>query len=340
MQRELIICLSRIVTASRNPYEFEPATPYPNEGNNDRITQFGDFIDSPIMASTPANHDKNARLEPAAAFTSERPNSLHIPTPKLRPIPRCDSSPVVSSPLMFTVRQCAPVRHEKIQVASPFNVSYYDDYSNIQDEQPISPTYPTTRGRSSPSRSTRPFERNTSPRRNINQGRPSTSHDDYQDIYHQARPSTSQDTYSQDTHWQALASARKLSHDQSTSASRQNTYRLRSPVRVPSRQSEDNYRNDRHATKSPTKILEDVNEYDEIERRPRRISPPAVRKRARSPMKKMFGENGWLGKSPSEAQQAQFRVRKESMSQKPSMLGRLKSKFEEFVRFSWSSLIR
>lgn len=108
MQRKLITFLYRIVTASRNPYEFEPATPYLNESNNDHITQFGDFIDSPIMASTPTNHDKSTRLEHAAALTSERPNSLHIPTPKLRPIPRCDSSPVISSPLMFTVRQCAP----------------------------------------------------------------------------------------------------------------------------------------------------------------------------------------------------------------------------------------
>jgi hypothetical protein len=287
------------------------------------MTQFGDFIDSPVMASTPTHFDRNTRSEQAAAVTSERPNSLHIPTPKLRPIPRCDSSPVVSSPLMFTVRQCAPVRHEKIMVASPLNVSYYDEYSTTQDGQPISPIYPTSRGDSSPSRPVRQFQRSASPRRDMyERARPSTSHEDYQDVNHLA-PS----------------SVQTASYDQSNPSIRQNTYRPRSPVRVTPHQSVDSYRNDRHATKSPTKTLEDVNEYDELERRPRHISPPTVRKRARSPMKKMFGDHGWLGKSPSEAQQAQFRVRKESISQRPSMLGRLKSKFEEFVRAFCDSLI-
>jgi len=48
-------------------------------------------------------------------------------------------------------------------------------------------------------------------------------------------------------------------------------------------------------TPSPAKILEDIKE----DRSPRSSPTPTPRKRSRSPMKKLFGENGWLGKSMS-----------------------------------------
>jgi hypothetical protein len=43
-------------------------------------------------------------------------------------------------------------------------------------------------------------------------------------------------------------------------------------------------------------------------------------------MKKMFGENGWLGKSPNEMPDLGLRSRK-----KIGMMEKLKNKFEEIV---------
>lgn len=59
--------------------------------------------------------------------------------------------------------------------------------------------------------------------------------------------------------------------------------------------------------------------------------------RSRSPMKKMFGENGWLGKTPNEAQEVhQNHGAKSKQSpfggkEKTSMMGRLKNKLGEIV---------
>ncbi|EEP75496.1 predicted protein [Uncinocarpus reesii 1704] len=49
----------------------------------------------------------------------------------------------------------------------------------------------------------------------------------------------------------------------------------------------------RNRSRSPVKVLEDLDEYEEIAY----LSSP--RRRSRSPHKKLFGENGWLGKTPT-----------------------------------------
>lgn len=62
------------------------------------------------------------------------------------------------------------------------------------------------------------------------------------------------------------------------------------------------------------------------------------KKRSRSPMKKMFGQGGWLGNSPSEvnsfkmaaAKKAAVEKRQES-STKTSVMGKIRNKLEEFV---------
>ncbi|KAI1981524.1 hypothetical protein LOZ53_006074 [Ophidiomyces ophidiicola] len=61
---------------------------------------------------------------------------------------------------------------------------------------------------------------------------------------------------------------------------------------------EDQYENmesarGRHRSTSPVKVLEDVDEYEELAYT---STPPP---RSRSPHKKLFGENGWLGKTPT-----------------------------------------
>lgn len=63
------------------------------------------------------------------------------------------------------------------------------------------------------------------------------------------------------------------------------------------------------------------------------------KKRSRSPMKKMFGENGWLGQSPVEKPEQTSRAKisvshNESFpreQRKTTMMGKLKNKLEEFV---------
>jgi hypothetical protein len=90
--------------------------------------------------------------------------------------------------------------------------------------------------------------------------------------------------------------------------------------------------------------LDDVYERDEYDDGiPSRISknppPSPPKKRSRSPMKKMFGEHGWLGQSPDEKPDPKLRSKKSfvthmdfaSRPKKIGMMEKLKNKFEEIV---------
>lgn len=104
-----------------------------------------------------------------------------------------------------------------------------------------------------------------------------------------------------------------------------------------------------HSGKTPTKTLHDVAERDERDERDEHhqgdfffrpeSSSKSPKKRSRSPMKKMFGENGWLGRSPDEISDVKAQVKKASMQHKdkPTMMGKLRNKLGEFVstRNSW-----
>jgi len=91
-------------------------------------------------------------------------------------------------------------------------------------------------------------------------------------------------------------------------------------------------------------MLGNVFEQDELDvaQSVRSSSPPPVppKKRARSPMKKMFGEKGWLGQSPNEKPQQKVQSKKlfaqssGSLNgrKKITMIGKIKSKLEEIVR--------
>jgi hypothetical protein len=97
----------------------------------------------------------------------------------------------------------------------------------------------------------------------------------------------------------------------------------------------------RSLTGSPTKTLYDVSEKDEHESAIHGYPLSSPKKRSRSPMKKMFGEYGWLGQSPDEKPEQYARNKKSSSfrhdnpihrhQKKTSIIGKLKSKFEEFV---------
>ena len=119
----------------------------------------------------------------------------------------------------------------------------------------------------------------------------------------------------------------------------------RSPTR-PSLQasSSKGYTINRSHPRSPTKTLDDVYERDEydddITSRITKSSPPSSpKKRSRSPMKKMFGENGWLGQSPDEKPDLRLRSKKSfvthidfaNRTKKIGMMEKLKNKFEEIV---------
>jgi hypothetical protein len=97
----------------------------------------------------------------------------------------------------------------------------------------------------------------------------------------------------------------------------------------------------RDLPRSPKKTLHDVSEQDEFIAQPRSSSPPPVppKKRSRSPMKKMFGENGWLGQSADEKPELKVQPKKfvargtgdVPIRKKTTMMGKLKNKLEEIV---------
>jgi hypothetical protein len=93
----------------------------------------------------------------------------------------------------------------------------------------------------------------------------------------------------------------------------------------------------RQATRSPTRALDDVKEYDEsVIESPVPPSLNEMKKRSRSPMKKMFGENGWLGKTPNEIQDIKLESKNVASpgKEKTSVMGKIKNKLGEIVRSS------
>lgn len=116
-----------------------------------------------------------------------------------------------------------------------------------------------------------------------------------------------------------------------------------SPPRPSRMTHRDQYAPSRNHPQSPTKTLANVPERDEFDFFPSKesLSPPPVppKKRSRSPMKKMFGEHGWLGQSPNEKPAPKIQPKKSFVrtsgdlpgKKKPTMIGRLKSKLEEIV---------
>ena len=91
----------------------------------------------------------------------------------------------------------------------------------------------------------------------------------------------------------------------------------------------------RHQTNSPSKSLVAGETKDFHEQYDSPLVEP--KKRSRSPMKKMFGQGGWLSNSPSEAEnyrQAAKKAaaeKKQEASAKTSVMGKIRNKLEEFV---------
>lgn len=92
-------------------------------------------------------------------------------------------------------------------------------------------------------------------------------------------------------------------------------------------------------TRSPTRILADVSEHEEFDSNVNTADiistpiPSTPKKRSRSPMKRMFGEHGWLGRSPDELEAVKLKTKKSSLGrkEKASVMGKLRTKLEELV---------
>ncbi|PVH88715.1 hypothetical protein DL98DRAFT_622222 [Cadophora sp. DSE1049] len=259
-----------------NPYEFEPDTPY--AGQEQRQTQFSDFIEHPNREFSPTpraehGHKKNARSDGQGSYITRDDDHLLRPKRSYATLQRSESSPS-----LIQVRFEAP----RDRATSPDISAYYTE--------DIGHSALPYRGRSpSPSRSNHKYE-----------------HFDKTPTYHD------------------------ISQSFSTRS------RSRSPVRRESNESAQHSVHGRHSGKTPVKTLDDVAERDENREYDMFREGPTARqpkKRSRSPMKKMFGENGWLGKSPDEIQDVKLQVKKAAAMQKdkPTMMGKLRNKLGEFA---------
>lgn len=233
--------VARKVPQIVNPYEFDPDSPYLNQ---DRQTRFADFISSfdatPYFSPQPSyitTFEPQTQVRVGSA--SPRPMSFLVPTDDLggQNLRRSDSSPSV-------LPQSFPTNSGKTR--SPDVLCYYR--SNELPDSPLvrSPGYSEDRAR----RGRQPGDEND-----------------------RSSPS------------------RQVFHTSFRSPDNRSPERRRRQRSV-----------DRNNTGSPTRILEDVAERDENETatRPRERPLDTPMKRSRSPMKKIFGENGWLGGSPAE----------------------------------------
>ncbi|PQE15295.1 DDHD domain protein [Rutstroemia sp. NJR-2017a BVV2] len=284
-------------------YRFEPETP--TCLNASPQTTFSDFIesrDSRPVSSPNFGHTKH--LSPIL-YTSS-----HLARPGLQ---RSGSSPSVS-PMRFAGRDLCP---------SPESFEYYVDPDS---PSPIMKSSYNTqssvrRGRAATLASQYPMRResperfqhaSSSPVRQLTGDiyqRPSRSPVRQAEKNHGHRPVIA-------THTPTGAKMISNQHNKSFSSS-------------------DSSIINRAMTRSPSKTLVDVFEQDETATESPVLPPVSPKKRSRSPMKKMFGEHGWLGSSPNEIMlpqiQATRSARKLEKPRKAGMMEKIKSKIEELT---------
>ncbi|KAI6714907.1 hypothetical protein JHW43_002561 [Diplocarpon mali] len=312
-----------------NPYQFEPDTPWVN--NEQRQTQFSDFLDnqdaSRNSAPTPSprvgGHTKNARSAGNDLFFHRENEQLSPPKPGFT-LHRSESSPS-----LMAAHFEAPSR----RIPSPDIHTYYSEDTG-QSSLP-------RRGRSpSPSRSNYKYEE------------PRASSSYYQTSQTYSTPSRLGSPVRHGSNAKGPvyhSTFGRYSPAHRESSSREHAYHSNSGRISPTRRESDSKDSSHHASasgrhsgKTPSETLHDVVERDEqddffdqeLPLRFRSESPTkSPQKRSRSPMKKMFGENGWLGRSPDEISEVKRQVKKAAAEQKdrPSMMGKLRSKLGEFA---------
>ncbi|ESZ94705.1 hypothetical protein SBOR_4899 [Sclerotinia borealis F-4128] len=310
----------------KNPYVFEPETPLVvDESHQTTMTDFMHVYDDVRPASSPSlGHIKNSR---SVGHATNRSDLLTAPqySSHGHGLQRRGTSPSVM-PLRFAKHEENPSLDSR---------SYYTDVDSISPI--LHNAYPTQslphRGRAATleqsqfpvreeSREKFP-QPSSSPVRQTVRDHPRPSHSPVRKTSgdHRVQPSHSSDEELADGRGRSAAYA---------------------PVR---KQTNSNHSNESYAssastiinrqmTRSPTKNLVDVAEQDE----PNFESPDLLlispKKRSRSPMKKMFGEHGWLGSSPNEIvpslQSSKF-AQKIDKPKKPGMMEKIKNKIEGFT---------
>jgi hypothetical protein len=289
------------VTKGPNPYEFEPDSPYYNQSPQ---TPFSDFMESrnrALTSSPRVAHAKNARSESNATYMIENPSPNPAPPSKLvgHPLKRSESSPNIT-PRIFQAR--------RDRTPSPDILAYYDEVQDVVS--------PVRRGRSPARASGRPTQYYP---QTYNSG-------SYPHRHHQDASKVSQSSCDPS----ANPDSAYRHHQDASMESHPSSHQSGSQDFLPNSAA-----SGRAVTRSPPKTLGDVSEHDES-CMPEETQSPYLhtpKKRSRSPMKKMFGENGWLGRSPDEASQVKLRSKKPSYPQKEkiTMMGKLRIKLEEFV---------
>ncbi|KAK6587057.1 hypothetical protein PZA11_000347 [Diplocarpon coronariae] len=312
-----------------NPYQFEPDTPWVN--NEQRQTQFSDFLDSqdasrnsaPTPSPRVGGHTKNARSAGNDLFFHRENEQLSPPKPGFT-LHRSESSPSLMAAHFEAPSQRIP---------SPDIHTYYSEDTG-QSSLP-------RRGRSpSPSRSNYKYEE------------PRASSSYYQTSQTYSTPSRLGSPVRHGSNAKGPvyhSTFGRYSPAHRESSSREHAYHSNSGRISPTRRESDSKDSSHHASasgrhsgKTPSETLHDVVERDEqddffdqeLPLRFRSESPTkSPQKRSRSPMKKMFGENGWLGRSPDEISEVKRQVKKAAAEQKdrPSMMGKLRSKLGEFA---------
>lgn len=273
-----------------NPYQFEPDTPLPSRHYSHQTT-FTDFISDPQdLESSPQAFYLKKSPSAGNAIYNERKVTPMAPFDSGPRLYRSESSPNVSMPARF--------KAEYQRSPSPDLISRYGEI--VEVDTPI-----VRRGRSpSPQdRRDRLYEEDTP----VAFKKPQSYFEDFRSASPLRAPQPTANEQIQGY----LREGRSESPYRAPTVNPYQQEHLRqprqeSPLRNPPRNVDDSHgprspTTSRHATRSPTKTLRDVVERDEIERPEMVQAPRTPKKRSRSPMKKMFGENGWLGRSPAEA---------------------------------------
>ncbi|TGO32905.1 hypothetical protein BHYA_0280g00100 [Botrytis hyacinthi] len=319
---------SRKVGNFRNPYTFEPETPLVMDGS--RQTTMSDFmhIDENVRpASSPSlGHVKNSRSVGHAANSKDLlmapQHSSHSHGHSLQ---RSGTSPSIT-PLRFAAREESPALDHRAYHAG------VDSISPILQNASTTRSLPN-RGRAATVEVSRvPVNKGT--RDKFPQ--PSSS-PVYQAARNYQRPSRSPVRMPSGEH--RKQSSRPSEEGVPDGRGRSATY---SPARKEVRPNESNesYSStasttiNRQMTRSPTKNLVDVAEKEEPDFHDQDLLPISPKKRSRSPMKKMFGEHGWLGSSQNEVRPSVMcskSTQKVDRPKKPGMMEKIKNKIEGFA---------
>lgn len=306
--------------AGHNPYEFERS---PLFEDLHRQTTFSTFSsgDGDTRPASRQYHVKNSRSNGSTHLSPQQKSFLApTQTPRGRNLQRSESSPNIGQGSSVGYHPRSP---------SPDIPAYY--YGEL--DTPVASKKKSNRARELPGRNRAHTISNsrigeesdfTRPRDPMSYQEPSRS-----------QPSTHTPAEYAGTHGARLASV-TVPHRQ-TQASASNS----------ARNSKDSHTTSSKSSMGARYAVDAYGDVTKIDNPTRHMSPSPEplcleevsatypKKRSRSPMKKMFGENGWLGRSPNETFEESVKKnstsKRQSQSSKSTMMSKIKTKIEGFV---------